>query len=62
MFGELPPYDRPAAFVEPLFPALQRVPPVSHFPLVSPGRFWLEMLSPEDFFIEKYCLSVLLFA
>src|SRR5580693_3076547 len=53
MFGEVPPYDRPPAVVEPLLPEVQRVPLVSHFPLMSPGRFWLEVPSPEKFFHRK---------
>ena len=53
MFGEVPPYDRPPAVVEPLLPEVQRVPLVSHFPLVSAGRFWSEGLSPEKFFHRK---------
>jgi len=53
MFGEIPPYDRPPAVVESLFPEVQRVPLVSHFPLMSPGRFWLEILSPKQFLHRK---------
>src|SRR5689334_19002237 len=53
MFGEVPPHDRPPAVAEQLLPVLQRVALVSHFPLVSPGGLWLEMLSPEEFLHRK---------
>ena len=53
MFGKVTPQDGPAAFIEPLFPELQRVAPISNFPLVSAGRFCFEILSPEQFLHRK---------
>ena len=53
MLGEVPPYDRPPAFIEPLFPELQRIASVSNFPLMSAWRFCLEIPSPEQFLHRK---------
>src|SRR6266513_2461662 len=53
MFREFPSNDRPPVVVDVFLPDTQRVALVSQLPLVTPGRFWLKVFSPEQFLHRK---------